>query len=481
MSHSESSSSEPLDLDEIVNNEYKKRARRHRKKQRQRESNLTPIVVIQLYLKSIMNSMNNSSFIIFSIVEENMSMMIAQYIGRHFRTTYSIAIGQCGLNMSLRNAASPAAPITLYLDSMQRQHHAHRDALTNENSEFPNPAKVNLDGCGNNFALGRYSDAAYFVERQSVMQLIRRQLEQHENYLLQGIEVVHSIGGGTGSGMGCLILQELKDMYYGGKFTISSFTTFPSVRVSDIVVEPYNAVLALDGMKDSVDQVFVIDNGSLWSHAWRTSRGLPTYAHLNDIANNAMNGVRRLWNCPQSGWTARAIHSELSLRSHRCLKYFAMSQPVPSSLAYSFDWYDLMKADNYLAPLDGDGQFMKAICTLHVNQHASICKKSKKMLTKRCLKAGTRTSIEGKLHEKCRLNPTFVECESMKDDVDYSVSMIVHHTGIVNLFESILARYKKMWKRKAFFHWYRGQGMDLDEFQAAQENIENIIEQYRSV
>merc|ERR1712149_27210 len=60
----------------------------------------------------------------------------------------------------------------------------------------------------------------------------------------QGFQICHSLGGGTGSGMGTLTLLKLRDAYPDRM--MCTFSVFPSPKVSDTVVEPYNATLSLN-------------------------------------------------------------------------------------------------------------------------------------------------------------------------------------------------------------------------------------------
>ena len=46
--------------------------------------------------------------------------------------------------------------------------------------------------------------------------------------------MVHSLGGGTGSGLGTLVLNKIRDEFAGR--LISTFSVFPSRKVSDVVV-----------------------------------------------------------------------------------------------------------------------------------------------------------------------------------------------------------------------------------------------------
>ena len=74
------------------------------------------------------------------------------------------------------------------------------------------------------------------------MNVVRREVEACES--LQGFQLTHSLGGGTGSGFGSLILENLKEEYYDRLVVVNPI--IPSPLVSDCVVEPYNAVLSLN-------------------------------------------------------------------------------------------------------------------------------------------------------------------------------------------------------------------------------------------
>ncbi|KAF3455862.1 hypothetical protein FNV43_RR00504 [Rhamnella rubrinervis] len=54
-------------------------------------------------------------------------------------------------------------------------------------------------------------------------------------------QVCHSLGGGIGSGMGTLLMSKIREEYPDRMML--TFSVFPSPKVSDTVVEPYNATL----------------------------------------------------------------------------------------------------------------------------------------------------------------------------------------------------------------------------------------------
>lgn len=79
---------------------------------------------------------------------------------------------------------------------------------------------------------------------------------------LQGFLVFHATGGGTGSGLGSLLLERLS-VDYGRKSKLS-FAVSPSPQVSTAVVEPYNSVLSTHALLEHTDCTFCLDNEALY-------------------------------------------------------------------------------------------------------------------------------------------------------------------------------------------------------------------------
>jgi tubulin gamma len=66
--------------------------------------------------------------------------------------------------------------------------------------------------------------------------------------------LLHSIAGGTGSGLGSYVLETLNDRY--PKKLIQTYSVFPNnVETSDVVVQPYNSLLSLKRLTQNADSV----------------------------------------------------------------------------------------------------------------------------------------------------------------------------------------------------------------------------------
>lgn len=79
--------------------------------------------------------------------------------------------------------------------------------------------------------------------------------------ITQGFMLMHSIAGGTGSGLGSFLLERLNDKF--PKKLIQTYSVFPNAQEGDVVVQPYNAMLTLKRLTNHADSVVVLDNGAL--------------------------------------------------------------------------------------------------------------------------------------------------------------------------------------------------------------------------
>ncbi|KAK4760538.1 hypothetical protein SAY87_005431 [Trapa incisa] len=118
-------------------------------------------------------------------------------------------------------------------------------------------------GAGNNWAKGHYTEGAELID--AVLDVVRKEAENCD--CLQGFQVCHSLGGGTGSGMGTLLISKIREEYPDRMML--TFSVFPSPKVSDTVVEPYNATLSVHQLVENADECMVLDNEALYDICFR--------------------------------------------------------------------------------------------------------------------------------------------------------------------------------------------------------------------
>lgn len=81
-------------------------------------------------------------------------------------------------------------------------------------------------GAGNNWAKGHYTEGAELVDQ--VLDVVRREAEGAD--CLQGFQITHSLGGGTGSGMGTLLLSKVREEFPDRIMATYSVIPSPKVR-----------------------------------------------------------------------------------------------------------------------------------------------------------------------------------------------------------------------------------------------------------
>merc|ERR1712198_802018 len=114
------------------------------------------------------------------------------------------------------------------------------------------------EDAANNFARGHYTVGKEMMD--IVSDRLRKLVDNSEN--VQGFMATHSVGGGTGSGMGMLILERLAVDYK--KKSKIGFEIYPSPIISTCIVEPYNGLLSTHWLLDHTDVSLILDNEALY-------------------------------------------------------------------------------------------------------------------------------------------------------------------------------------------------------------------------
>ena len=60
-----------------------------------------------------------------------------------------------------------------------------------------------------------------------------------------------------------------------------------------------------------------------------------------------------------------------------------------------------------------------------------------------------------------------------------AVTFLGNSTAIQEMFKRVSEGYTQMFRRKAFLHWYTGEGMDEMEFTEAESNMNDLVSEYQ--
>jgi len=328
-------------------------------------------------------------------------------------------------------------------------------------------------GAGNNWAKGHYTEGAELIDE--AVDIIRRETEGCD--CPQGFQLTQSIGGGTGSGMGTLLLLKIRDNY-PDRIT-ATFSVYPSPKVSDVVVEPYNATLSIHQLLENSDQTFVIDNEALFSISHNVLKQQePKYADLNWVISMTMSGITAsLRFSGKLNGDLRKMGTNLVPfpRLHFFLlaqsPLFAPGQGAKVKLTVQELTDQMWSSRNFLSNVKAeDGKYLTASCgyrgAIATNEvDDEIAKIQAKM-------ADDFVSWIPNNIKSAIINVP-------PEGTDMSATFVANTTAIKGVFQRISAQFAKMYKRKAFLHWYKGEGMDEMEFQEADKNVRDLITEYQ--
>eukprot|EP01156_Anaeramoeba_ignava_P005962 Anaeramoba_ignava/a347392_979.p1 GENE.a347392_979~~a347392_979.p1 ORF type:complete len:475 (+),score=167.54 a347392_979:68-1492(+) len=337
----------------------------------------------------------------------------------------------------------------------------------------PDTMVYGQSGAGNNWAKGHYTEGAELIE--NVMEVIRKESENCD--CLQGFQISHSLGGGTGSGLGTLLLSRIREEHPDRM--IATFSVVPSPKVSDTVVEPYNATLSVHQLVENADEVMCIDNEALYRISTNTLNiPNPSYPDLNHLVSSVMSGITSTLRFPgQLNSDLRKLAVNLipfprlhffligfaPLTRRDAIGYTALS--VPELTQQMFSPKNMMAAaDPSLGKyLTASAMFRGRIPTKEVDDNMlSLLNKNR-----------------GQFIEWIPNNIKSTICDIPPKGHKISVTFIGNSTSIQELFKRIEGQFTKMFRRRAFVHWYLGEGMDESEFAESQNNMKDLVKEYQ--
>jgi len=328
-------------------------------------------------------------------------------------------------------------------------------------------------GAGNNWAKGHYTEGAELID--SVLDVVRKEVEGCD--ALQGFQITHSLGGGTGSGMGTLLISKIREEFPDR--IMCTYSVFPSPKVSDTVVEPYNATLSIHQLVENADEVMVIDNEALYDICFRTLKlTTPTYGDLNHLVSMAMSGTTCCLRFPgqlNSDLRKLAVNLIPFPRLHFFMigvapltalghtSYSALS--VPELTQQMFDAKNMMCASDPRA-----GKYLTAAAMFRG-------------------KIPTKQVDEQMINIQSKQSSSFVEwipnnikssvCDIPPKGLKMAATFIGNSTSIQEMFKRVSEQFTLMFRRKAFLHWYLGEGMDEMEFTEAESNVNDLVAEYQ--
>merc|ERR1739846_184145 len=302
---------------------------------------------------------------------------------------------------------------------------------------------------------------------------------------LQGFLIFHSTGGGTGSGLGSLLLERLAVDF--SRKTKMSFTVTPSPQVSTAVVEPYNAVLASHSLLEYSDLSLNLDNEALYN-VCRTSLDIerPSYNNLNRLIAQVVSSLTASLRFDGS-LNVDVTEFQTNLVPYPRI-HFMLSSYAPVISAEKAYHEQLSVAE--ITNSSFEPASMMAKCDPRHGKYMACCLMYRGDVVPKDVNAAVATIKTKRTIQfvdwcptgfKCGINyqpPTVVPGGDLAK-VMRAVCMI--STAIAEVFSRIDHKFDLMYAKRAFVHWYVGEGIEEGEFSEAREDLAALEKDYEEV
>lgn len=339
------------------------------------------------------------------------------------------------------------------------------------------------EDAANNYARGHYTVGKELID--DVVDRVRRVADNCNG--LQGFLFTHSFGGGTGSGFGALLLERLSVEF--GKKSKLEFAVYPAPQNSTSVVEPYNSVLTTHATLEHSDCTFMVDNEAIYDMCRRSlDIPRPSYGNLNRLIAQVVSSVTASLRFDGS------LNVDLNEFQTNLVPYprihfpLVTYAPVLSAAKANHEANSVQEITSacfepthQMVKCDPrNGKYM-ATCLLYrgdvVNkdvQQAVASIKSKKaiQLVDWC-PTGFKIGI-------CYQRPQYVPGGDLAK-VDRAVCMLSNTTAIAEAWSRLDHKFDLMYSKRAFVHWYVGEGMEEGEFSEAREDLAALERDYEEV
>lgn len=340
-------------------------------------------------------------------------------------------------------------------------------------------------GAGNNWASGHHQGAE---REEELLEMIDREAEGGDS--LEGFSLCHSVAGGTGSGLGSFLLEKLTDRY--PKKLVQTYSVFPNQNESsDVVVQPYNALLALKRLTLCADSVVVLDNTALNRIAAdRLHLENPTFEQVNSLVSTVMAASTTTLRYPGYmnndlvGLTASLVPTpacHFLLTGYTPLTVLDGTQTSGSNVRKTsvLDvMCRLLQPKNHMVSIPTKrGAYMSVLNIIQGEVDPTQVHKSLQRIRERGLANFITWGPASVQVALARRSPY------LKTEHRVSGLMIANHTSIRTLLERTCEQYDKLRKRNAFLDAYRKEDMfsdSLEEFDSSREVVQELIDEYKA-
>jgi tubulin alpha len=275
---------------------------------------------------------------------------------------------------------------------------------------------------------------------------------------------------------------------YGRKSKLS-FAVSPSPQVSTAVVEPYNSVLSTHALLEHTDCTFCLDNEALYDVCRRNlDIERPTYANLNRLIAQVISSLTAslrfdgALNVDVNEFQTNLVPYP---RIHFMLTSYA---PLVSAARAHHEQLSVPEITNSVF----EPSSMMTKCDPRHGKYMACCLMYRGDVVPKDVNLAVATIKNKRTIQfvdwcptgfKCGINyepPTVVPGGDVAA-VKRAVCMVANTTAIAEALSRIDHKFDLMYAKRAFVHWYVGEGMEEGEFSEAREDLAALEKDYEEV
>jgi len=339
------------------------------------------------------------------------------------------------------------------------------------------------EDAANNYARGHYTVGKEILDL--TMDRVRKLCDGCGG--LQGFMVFHSTGGGTGSGLGALIMERISVDY--GRKTKLNFVITPAPQIASAVVEPYNSVLSTHSLLEHCDVTFCFDNEALYEIAKSTLElDSPTYANLNRIIAQVASSLTASLRF-DGALNVDLNEFQTNLVPYPRIHFMCQSYaPLVGADKAGHEQMTVPEITNMV--YEPPSMMMK--CDPRHGKYMSSLLMYRGDVTPKDVNAAVATVKTKRTVQFVDWAPT-----GIKIGINYQPPTVIpggdlaavqralchccNTTAIAEVFSRIDHKFDLMYAKRAFVHWYVGEGMEEGEFAEAREDLAALEKDYEEV
>ncbi|MHA1410530.1 MAG: hypothetical protein ACTSQY_09550, partial [Candidatus Odinarchaeia archaeon] len=292
---------------------------------------------------------------------------------------------------------------------------------------------------------------------------------------LQGFIIIHTLGGGTGSGFGSLITETLKKEFPGKG--ILNFSVLPS-EMNDITLAPYNTVLSISHLLKYSDLIILFDNTALMRLV-KDQLNQPLikqFSDLNFLIGRVMASITASLRFPGQ------LNMDLMEMAHNLVALPETKFIIPSIAPLTKEEGEISTELDLVERCFDPSHYM-----VNANDAGEVI--SSVLMFRGEMPIDNIFNIMNEIKNNIKFVPgvhpdlglKYGLSESGSAEFSKEVTLLSNNTAIIDSLQRILERFDSMFNKDWYVNHYTESGLSKSDLQEARDSFENIINTYKSL